>query len=240
MIWTLTGTPSQQAIARQAFDRILFPLYRLTIPGSPELGWADLNTAAAVRAVDVPRSHEEPHGEDRPDALTGVDGQGRRWTMGLIYTESGNIYIDTRLEADPEGAMAVIAAELAHAVDFFLPMTDKMRGEFLRLWGRGASWWETHDYSTEYFTLGGEAFMHEFVAAFTDLNFGDKSAFANDVGVEPRDVYRILGIKQTGLVPGPFVTYGKSKVYHRPGHYTKMGTLVTNLTAYRPCRVCRP
>ncbi|HEV2123200.1 MAG TPA: hypothetical protein VGW38_10550, partial [Chloroflexota bacterium] len=198
MRWHLTGTASQQAIAREAFERIKFPFGRLTqLPGTPELGWRDLNSGQyAIAAEDKARGHEGHHpGEDKADTLEG-EVMGRRWIMGIIYTMSGRIYLDVRLERHPELAMAVVAAEIAHAVDFFLPMNDDQRNELLRLWGRpGTTWWEVFDYGSEYFRLGGEAFMHEFVAAYTDLNFGDKSSFLHDAGVEPADVRRILGIE---------------------------------------------
>jgi hypothetical protein len=249
--WTLTGTPQQQAIATEAFNRIKFPFDRLTqLPGSPELGWRDLNNSDdwmyEARGV---RLHAGHGGQERADPLE-VVVDGRRWTLGVIFTLSGRIFIDISLESDPEAAMAVIGAEIAHAVDFFLPMTDEQRNELLSLWNvPGTTWWEVNDYSTEYFRLGGEAFMHEFVKAYSDLDFGSTGAFVHDAGVEPIDVRRILGIERTDfIVPGPkphlpedhFQRYGKSKVYHRFSHYDRLGTPLHDLTGLRPCKVCKP
>jgi hypothetical protein len=248
--WTITGTTRQQEIAREAFARIKFPFDRLTrLPGRPELGWRDLNSGSyAVAAEEKARHHEGHHDtEDKPDALEG-EVDGRRWVMGVIYTQSGRIYLDVRLERSPELAMAVVGAEIAHAVDFFLPMTDAMRGELLRLWGKpGTTWWEVADYGSEYFRLGGEAFMGEFVKAYSDLPF-DSTPFLHDAGVEPADVRRILGIERTDYappapppVPRPVaVTYGKSKVYHKPTHYPRAGKPVNDLTGLKPCKVCKP
>lgn len=231
--WQLTGTENQQAIAREAFNRIKFPFDKLTaLPGTPELGWDDLNGR-------MHSTHIHSGGGDRPDPLVGTDDKGRKWTMGVIYTLSGRIYLDTRLEADPPLAMAVVAAEIAHAVDFFLPMTDAQRDLFLALWGNeGTTWWESVNYSAEYFRLAGEAFMHEFVGAYTDLEFGDKTSFLHDAGVDPADVRRVLGIERTDS----FVRYGTSKVYHKPTHRVskRAGIAVTNMLGMRPCKQCEP
>lgn len=251
MRWHLTGTANQQAVAREAFNRIHFPFDRLSqLPGTPELGWRDLNSGQyAISAEDKARGHEghHPDGEDRADPLVG-EVMGRRWVMGIIYTLSGRIYLDVRLEKMPDLAMAVVAAEIAHAVDFFLPMNNDQRGELLRLWGKpGTTWWEKFDYGSEYFRLGGEAFMHEFVAAYTDLDFGDKSSFLHDAGVEPADVRRILGIERTDIPPpenaleGLKHFPGGADIYHRLGHYgLSRGVPLETLEGFRPCKVCKP
>ncbi len=247
MMWTLTGTDAEKAISRETLvNRIKFPLDRLTrLPGSPELGWRDLNGGTFAQEVkaaqsDMSRSHEEHHDEvDRPHAIE-VEMDGRWYTLGLIYTVSGRIYIDQSLVSRPMTAMTTIAAEIAHAVDLFMPMTDAMRNEFLRLWGKGGTWWEVNDYGSEYFTLGGEAFMREYVQAYApSLDFASISGFMHDTGVEPEDVYRIIAIPRTDAPP-PFVSYGTSKVYHRTTHYKRTGQRVTDMTGMRPCKVCKP
>lgn len=276
--WDLTGTDNQRRISREAFDKIKFPFERLILlPGRPELGWTDLNNSsmsmnsgetASTRRHEG-KAHRDPK-QDLPDPLMG-EINGRHWVMGVIYPLSGRIYLDVRLENDPEMAATVVAAEIAHAVDFFLPMTDSMRNELLRLWNKpGTTWWEKFDYGSEYFTLGGEAFMHEFVAAYTDLDFGNKTPFTHDAGVEPEDVCRILGIARTDAVveepvpvpvppvpPVPlpsdnghthtYVRLGKSKVVHKPTHYDE--TPRKNMHVFeaetipeglRSCKVCKP
>lgn len=258
MRWNLTGTDNQRRIMAEGFAKIHFPFDRLTqLPGVPELGWRDLNSGhyAAMAAVAV-HTHEHPdeggrlHGDnhhdgDRADPIVG-EADGRRWVMGVIYTRSGRIYIDVRCEQRPELAQAVLAAEIAHAVDFFLPMNDDQRNELLRLWNvPGTTWWERVDYGAEYFRLGGEAFMHEFVAAYTDLDFGSKTSFAHDRGVEPADVRRILGIERTdaGPKPGDFVHFeGGPDIFHKPKHQFrgKSGVRCYTLEGFRPCKICKP
>lgn len=240
--WKLTGTEAQIAIAREALQRIKFPFDRLTqLPGTPELGWRDLNHSDDwMREAKGSRFHgSNTHGKDRPDPLE-VEHEGRRWTLGVIFTLSGRIFIDNSLTDEPERAMAVIGAEIAHAVDFFLPMTDEQRNELLRLWGVGGTWWEVEDYGREYFKLGGEAFMHEFVAAYSDLDFGSTGAFMHNAGVEPEDVRRILGIERTDAAR--FVRFGSSKVYHEREHRQrgKSRAEITDTTGLRPCKVCKP
>lgn len=256
MKWNITGTPNQQAVIRRAFDLIKFPFDRLTIPGTqpPELGWRDLNNGAygsVSSEAEKGRMHgDNMHDGDKPDTLEG-ELEGRRWIMGVIYPGSGRIFLDLRLEAYPNMAAATLGAEIAHAVDFFLPMTDAMRDELMRLWNvPNTTWWEVYDYGNEYYRLGGEAFMHEFVAAYTDIDFGSKSSFTHDHGVEAADIWRVLGIKRTDYVePVPekpkvqYVYYpkAKSKIYHEPGHYPrKAGTLIEEPTAlgYRLCKTC--
>ncbi len=240
--WNLTGTDRQIAVAREAFNRIKFPFGRLTLPGTPELGWMNLNSGTAWAAKGAKLHEGKRHGVD---SLEG-EINGRRATLGAIWPDTGRIVVDVSLESQPELAMAVIGAEIAHAVDFFLPMTDAMRNEFLRLWNvEGSTWWEVADYSAEYFRLGGEAFMDEFVKAYSDLDLGSTGAFIHDAGVEAADVRRILGIERTDFVkpnPKTFLVYGKSKIYHVPGHYKNKtnGVPVVSTTSLRACLLCRP
>lgn len=254
-MWNITGNLNQQRIIRESFDRIKFPFYRLKLPGTPELGWRDLNTGHY--SAEKVRAHgDNLHDGDKPDTLEG-EVEGRRFIMGVIYPMSGRIFLDVRLEKYPEVAAATLGAEIAHAVDYFLPMTDDMRNELLRLWNKpGTTWWEVRDYGAEYYTLGGEAFMHEFVQAYSDIPFGDKSSFSHDAGVEPADVRRILGIERTDYVPPAppppppppkveVAVYGRSKIYHKPDRsvhptYTTSPRLVTSTTGLRPCKVCKP
>lgn len=240
--WHLTGASAQIAIATDAFDRIKFPLERLTFPAPPTLRWRNLNDGSEwwvdSRRAGI-RGHEGHHApRGKPDSLVG-EFKGRRWTMGAIDMGSGDIWIDQSLEAEPAVAMATIGAELAHAVDAFLPMTDAQRDALMELWNLpGTTWWEVADYGAEYYRLGGEAFMHEFVAAYSDLDFGDTGAFAHNAGVEPRDVRRILGIERTDAAI--FDRYGTSKIYHKRSHYKRPGITTIYLEGLRPCRICKP
>src|SRR5688500_3329276 len=97
--WKLTGTVNQQNIVNWAFSRIKFPFERLTLPGTPELGWRDLNTG--MYAAEKAKFHgDNLHDGDKPDTLEG-EINGKRWIMGVIYPMSGRIYLDIRLEKYP-------------------------------------------------------------------------------------------------------------------------------------------
>lgn len=246
--WTLTGTARQQEIIREAFARIHFPFERLHLPGSPELGWRDLNgsddwwLAEGGQEARGARRHEGKHAprDGKPEPLNG-ELEGRKWIMGVFFPGDARVFIDLALEQYPELAHAVVGAEVAHAVDEFLPMTDDQRNAIMALWHKDGAddhtWWEKVDYSKEYYTLGGEAFMHEFVNAYSDIDFGDKSAFGHhDAGCDPEDIRRILGIARTDT----FVFYGRSKIYHKPTHYRHAGTPLVSLDGYRACKVCKP
>lgn len=268
--WTLTGTESQQRIIREADAHIFFPSERLALPGSPELGWRDLNPGMAM-AVDLrgarpaeleeSRAHEGHHGEDKAHPLEVILKDGRRFTLGLIYTVSGRIFLDVRLERNPELAMQVFGMEFFHAVDIFMPMTDAQRNELMQLWGKGGSWWEVSSYSDEYFRLGGEAWMYEGLGAYSDFDLGP-NPFMHDAGVEPEDVWRILGIMRTDYVPPAppppppvpepepatgFVHFpGGPDIYHKPTHRfgrrgaQRSGEPLYSLEGFRPCKVCKP
>lgn len=283
--WNITGSPNQQFILHSGFERFFFPLnaFRAFPAQVPECGWRDLNSSYSVDYVPIEQAlalheHARQHGgkthdglhEDRPDPYV-IQFEGKSWVAGVIYPYSGRIYLDYRLEANPEVAMAVLAAELAHAIDFYLPMADAQRNELLRLWNvPGTTWWEIVDYSKEYFRLGGEAWMHEVVLAYTNLDFGDKSRFTHDAGVEPEDVWRILGFMRTDAAPlpepiaepvpvnepvpvGPVVEpspipgikhySGGPDIYHKLDHAAsrkRYGEPVYDLTGFRPCKICKP
>lgn len=265
--WNITGSPNQQAISRSAFDdHLFFDANLLTaLPGTPELGWRNLNDgsflalSADTAKTDMPRAHEghHPDGEDVPDLLEGLDEEGRRQIQGVFYTQSARIYLDESLERRPLVAKAVLIREFAHAVDYKLPMTDDQRNELLRLWNvHGTTWWEVFSYQNEYFRLGGEAWMDEFGKAFTSgLDFGN-TPFIHDAGVEPADVYRILGIQRTDYVPpapapapspatpdpSAFKHFpGGKDIYHKLTHYPrKPGAPLETFDGFVPCKVCKP
>jgi hypothetical protein len=303
--WRLTGTPSQKAIVEDAFSKIKFPFDKLGITWLPELGWRDLNSGFASQSEFDPGGHEAatvkarghqghytPDFEGPPEPLNGLI-DGRRFTMGVFYPGSGKIFIDYRLERYPAMAQATLSAEIAHAVDEFLPLTDKQRDDMIEAWGGklgDTTWWEKSDYSTEYWTLAGEMFMASFTDTYSDIPFGDVSSFK----INPRNMsgdrlLKIMGIQRTDYVaptppppppppapviapeaviiplpaappapvadppapPAPvphthsYVTYGKSKVAHKPTHYPKKTTGKTITGAHLPtglvaCKQCKP
>ena len=261
--WNLTGTEPQKSIVRQAFERIKFPFEVLALPGTPELGWRDLNGSDEWWLAEggTARKHEghgtpAPDGE-RPEPLNG-ELEGRKWVMGVFFPSSARIYLDVRLEPYPELAMSVVSAEIAHAVDEFLPLSEEQRQAIMAiLHPEGAdhhTWWERSDYNAEYYTLVGEEFMRLFTKAYSDIPFGDSSAFAHGhVQVDPKAVRQIIGIERTDAPPEPapaththtYVRYGKSKIVHKPTHYdNKVPTETIEAehipAGYRACKVCKP
>ena len=254
--WTLTGTANQKAIAQAALDKIKFPFDRLNLPGSPELGWRDLNGGGYFMSTEEAHEkglpHDHGHTGDSPEPLMGMI-DGRRWIMGCFYPVSARIYIDVRCEAHPELAWGVVSAEIAHAVDEFLPLTDTQRDQIMSaLHPHGPdhhSWWEKNDYGAEYYDLVGETFMILFTKAYSDIPFGNTSDFTHGgETMTPEAVRSIIGIERTDKPVKPprlGVGYGKSKIYHRPTHYPakKISWELYGATpsdGYRPCKVCKP
>lgn len=226
-IWNLTGTDKQVAIATEALSKIKFPFERLTLPGVPELGWRDLNGRGALGGH-------------------AIEGEllGRKYTLGVFYPGSGKIFVDNALTTLPGAAEATIVAEIAHAVDEFLPLTEAMRDEFIRLLNDGQpndnTWWEKSDYNAEYFTLEGEAFMFLFCRAYSDIPFGDVSSFEDQgENVTAEQVRGVIGIERTDASPkDDYVSFGRSVIYHLASHYHRPGTPVTDLSKFRPCKIC--
>jgi hypothetical protein len=194
----LTGTERQKEIVKHALDQIKFPWDRLTFPREPvEIGWTDLNSGTFAKTAKFHQS--------------GTIGKinGREYILGVFYTHSGVIYIDNLLVQYPEIACSTVSAEIAHSVDYFLPLTDQQRKEITTLihggddTDHGHSWWEKYDYSTEYFTLVGEAFMQAFTVAYSDMFF-DSEGWAHALKIEDAPKLRaILGIERTDFVPDP-------------------------------------
>lgn len=211
-MWYLTGTDNQKMIVREAFARIHFPFGRLKLPGTPELGWRDLNTNYYAALLQRPRHHGgahdnlPPEAKDIPEPIFHGENN-RRWVMGVFYPYSARIYIDVRCEQRPELAWAVISAEIAHAVDEFLPLTDQQRHQFMLELHEGHvdehTWWERYDYGREYFELVGETFMILFTKAYSDIPFGSADSFVHTGhNMSASRIREIIGIPRTD-VPAP-------------------------------------
>lgn len=262
--WRLTGTMAQQAIVSDAFSKIHFPFGKLGV-GNPELGWRDLNGQRGFRHhSDVNRVHEEV-----VEPLNG-DLEGRRWVMGVFYPGTGKIYLDVRLEKYPKVAHAVVSAEIAHAVDEFLPLNNAQRGEIISLLHPEGpdhhTWWERHDYSAEYYSLVGEEFMRLFTEAYSDIPFGNSSSFVHGaVKVDPAKIREVIGVGRTDKptpkpapkdppkdepAPAPELKPSRFKqfpggenpdIYHKRSHYGPgRGETLNTFEGYRPCKVCKP
>lgn len=254
--FNVTGTTEQQNLVIAALDNIHFPWDKLKFPSEPvEIGWRNLNQYASIATGSIgSRMHggaHHPAGEDKPDTLTGDLEGVRNYTLGIFYIGSGRIYIDLALVKYPDIAKATVSAEIAHAVDYFLPsFSDAVRDEIMALMhggdrsDHGHSWWEKHDYGAEYFTLVGEAMMQAFTVAYSDIPFGNASDFTHGITADQAPALRkIIGIERTDKPLTKYEVFGTSSIYHKMDHYDKPGrdgTIITDPTGYRPCKICRP
>lgn len=205
-VFDLQGTEQQQQIVKEALDEIKFPFERIQFPnGTAILGWANLNSQGLQGNALM---HEGDHPSKDTDSEP-LDGElnGRKYIFGVFYPYSGNIYIDNALVSYPDSAKTTVSAEVAHSVDEFLPMTEAMRTEIMTLvhggdtTEHGHTWWEKQDYSTEYFTLVGEAFMALFTYAYSDLPSEGASSFIHAGNVDMGDdIRKIIGIERTDSV----------------------------------------
>lgn len=247
-MWNITGTEQQQAIVRDALTKIKFPFERLTLPGTPELGWDDLNTGyyRAIAQHTPLGGHEDG---DSPEPLKGRIDEQRNYILGVFYPGSARIYIDNLLVKYPEIAKATISAEIAHAVDEFLPLKESQRDALMIALHGGIehadthSWWEKVDYGAEYYSLVGETFMILFTKAYSDIPFGNAEDFVHTgANVSAETVRSIIGIERTDTAW--YVRYGKSLVYHRPTHKVRHSLFseirISDVTVLRPCKVCKP
>jgi hypothetical protein len=180
MIWSLQGTPNQNALVQRALDACDFPFDRLAPGLRASVGrdripvvWDDLSrygaqTAAAGVAPLVRHGvdddpHDHAHGGDY-DLL-----EFRQRVLGLAWY-SGKISLDLSMETNPLLAMEVFLAEGAHMVDFFY-MTEEERVGIARAFhgntadhgpAHGHGWFDVGDYRSWI----GEAFMGGFIKAF--------------------------------------------------------------------------
>lgn len=244
--FNLTGTTLQQDIVKTALDKIYFPWERLHFPSEPvEIGWKDLNTTQS----------REAHGLSAKLHQSGTIGiiDGRKYVLGVMYTHTGSIYIDNYLVNYPEIAQSTVSAEIAHDVDYFLPLTEAQRTQLMTLMHGGStadhghSWWEKFDYGAEYYTLVGESFMQAFTLAYSDMPFGNASDFTHSITPEQApEVRRIIGIERTDYTapkPPQYEVFPPSKIYHKLTHYDgadRVGKLITDTTGYKPCKKCKP
>lgn len=255
--FTLVGNEQQQAIVADALNRIKFPWQVLKAPtGSFIIGWTDLNNGS----FSIYSKHHSGHKPGEPFAVE-KKINGRNYILGVFYPSTGDSWIDYALVDYPELAKTTVSAELAHLVDFFLPLTDEQKRELVALMHGDephshdpAEWWEVHDYGKEYNNLPGESFMQLFTLAYSDLAF-DASQFSHSITKEEAPKVRgILGIERTDFVPAPepakpkeYIHFRGSNVYHTKDHYKRQDKdkeLIKEsdpaIGVLRPCRVCRP
>jgi len=246
MIFELRGSSKQVAIVQAALSRIFFPWGNLTAPeGNFIIGWTNLNseTLAKVRAHNGPHTGT-PKGPEDTELIEG-EINGRKYTLGVFYPYSGNIYIDNALVNYPEVAQETVSAELAHLCDYFLPLTDEMREQISLLMHNGKpdnhSWWEKVDYEREYYSLVGEGFMQAFTLAYSDMPF-DNSGFVHGITKEQApELRKIIGIERTDMVVKPeYKKIGTSKIFHDLRHYPlKPGKVITDTKGLIACKTCK-
>lgn len=259
-IFSLEGTDVQQQILREGLERIKFPWAKLTGYSRPILiGWKNLNAQHEARMRGYLQAsgiyHDDHvHEPDDPDKVPGhVDledeyGHGHgivryvegRWLIaGVFYPGSGRIFVDTSLEQYPADAQEVVSAEIAHLVDYGLPMTDTQRGQVIKIFhpdnADTHTWWEVQNYGSEYYTLVGESFMALFTHAYSDMEPWQAAFTHKSTKDMAPVVWGILDIRRTDMPepepepvsepePTPesapegesfFRSGSRSKVYHK-------------------------
>ncbi len=235
--WVLKGTKTQNAILLPVFkpgspSYIAFPWERIdALPRFPvPISWDDLNDGtfgerearegliiadAGERRPLNPHlvcGDEEGHAISRPSYWFG-EPQGRFMTAGVFWSD-GRIKIDVRLKGKPDSAREVLSAEIAHAVDYGLPLSDAQKSAIMRLFhGSGAdthTWWEREDYSAEYTTLVGESWMALFTHAYSAMEPWQDPFVHKSARTMASEVYRILGIAPVDREPLAFELRGRA------------------------------
>lgn len=213
-IWLLRGTATQNATLQPVFEPaaqsfIAFPWERITkLRSIPVvISWDDLNDGTLNRRSSKRKRiagreplHDHVHDEEGNEGHTIQRPlRGRLIIAGVFWTD-GRIKLDIRLEAEPEKAREVLSAEMAHAVDYGLPLTTAHKIAITTLLHPGGAdehtWWEREDYGSEYYTLVGESWMALFTHSYSKMDpwqipFAHKStksmasAVHTILGIEP-------------------------------------------------------
>jgi hypothetical protein len=246
-IFELRGTEKQIKLIAEALDSIKFPWKKIPHQKHFVIGWAKLNDADPLMKQAKMHQGDHPASDTDTDKIQGVV-ENRKYTMGVFYPSSGNIYIANALIDFRDMAKATVSAEIAHLVDFFLPLTDEMRRKIDILMHdsketpHSHTWWEVADYGREYYTLIGESFMQAFTLAYTDLDF-DHSGFEHYIRKDQAAKLReIIGIQRTDYTPEETrrTVYKKfrSLIYHKLSHYKNPGELINDTSGLKPCKIC--
>lgn len=220
--YDLQGSEAQVAILAPCFDPtspyfIRFPWFALNQrpPGAIPIGWTNLNAtySGAMHAHGVHKRAGDLGANAIPGHVDMKDKDGReghgiirrthegRWFIAGVFWTDGRIQIDTRCEAEPELAREVMSAELAHSVDYFLPLSDDQKGALAAMLhpegGDEHTWWETHDYAAEYYDLVGETFMALFTFAYAPAIEPYQDAFTHKANRGQAEKVRvILGVPE--------------------------------------------
>jgi len=158
------------------------------------------------------RGDEEGHAISRPSDWFG-EPRERFMTAGVFWTD-GRIKIDIRLESRPDSAREVLSAEIAHAVDYGLPLFELHKAAIMRLFHVGGAdahtWWEREEYSSEYYTLVGESWMALFTHSYSNMEPWQDPFVHKSVRAMVPEVHRILGIAPVGTEPLAFELHGRA------------------------------
>ncbi len=161
--------PAHLAVLQDAVRNLRYPLTRIH---------RNTGRRVPVNVADISRfngdaGHEQAHREGVHPLL-----DARRQALGLYWLPTaqhpaGRIEVSVSIMGDPPLAQEVFIAELAHAVDYGVPLTDEQRvGIFAIVHGGDVTphgthgWWEErggHNYWADWV---GEVFMSLFMRAF--------------------------------------------------------------------------
>lgn len=242
-VFKLLGTENQVSILDSVFrsgssEFIAFPWGKLSQLRWPvPISWDDLNDGTLRAAMEPgaepvhPHYHGdgvEGHGISRPGTLFGEPSQ--RFMIAGVFWTDGRIKIDIRLENRPEAAREVLSAELAHAVDYGMPITDEQKVGLTKVLHPGGTdqhtWWEKADYGSEYYTLVGEGFMALFTHSYSKMEpYQDPFVHKSHVSMAPK-VHTILntppiGQQEPPAPPAVMKVYSLQgyRTYHKVTHY---------------------
>ena len=243
--WVLRGTEKQNAILRPVFkpgdaNFIDFPWERVNnLPTFPvPITWEDLNGGGGTFAehaakegfivVDAgepyPLNPHLIHGEEQGHAISRPscsDGksEARFLVAGEFWTD-GRIKIDVRQESDPDSAREVLSAEIAHAVDYGLPLLETQKAALMRLLHGGGTdahtWWERVNYTSEYYTLVGESWMALFTHTYSNME-PYQTPFVHKSVREMAPAVRQI-VDMSPVVEPPVKLSGR--IFHTRFHYT--------------------
>lgn len=172
----------QRRVLQSALNAVEFPLSRVRRRTGRRIPVAVTDTTAASRAILGEQTetltdaqvHEQA---GRQGVIPLLDAANRRVTLGLFWLPTaqfpaGRIEVGLEAVADPALAGEVLVAELAHAVDYGLPLPESVKAT-ISGWlcdrtapGHGTHGWFAENGSQDYWTWLGETFMPLFVRAF--------------------------------------------------------------------------
>ncbi len=244
-VFELAGDEYEQALLVEALRRGDFPWQRIASGIIRQFGrnyvpvkLSDLSRYAASVRVYRDDDHGHDHHHEDYHVL-----EARHRVLGLYWLD-GRIEVEQSLRDEPELLAEVLWSEGAHLIDYAF-LTEEQRVQIGLILHGGVSdhhtWWERQDYSGEYRSLLGEAFMAVVCQAYTDIEptIMLEHPASDEVGAQVR---RLL---TPDLAEPQFVGCRFSKVYHRAGahryscSYAKWFTKQEAVAAgRRPCKRC--